>query len=89
MVAFTQVLDNEENREQTSSWSPPGTFLLFLSWRQIDSHALSQSRELGSLLSFDLPKITVPLSLEKIALPCCVFPRGGTQSSRRILPDWK
>lgn len=91
VVSFSEMLDSETDGEQTpSSWSPPVTFLLLLSWRQINSHALSRSAELGTLLFLlDLTKITAPLSLEQSALPCFVLPRGGTQSSRRILPDWK
>lgn len=72
-----------------SSWSSPGMFLLCLSWRQINCRALSRSIELGTLLSLDPPKVIISPCQEWSTSPCSVFPRGWTQSSRRILPDWK
>lgn len=78
-----------EREKAASSWSSPGMFLLCLSWRQINCRALSQSIELGTLLSLDPPKVIISPCQEWSTSPCSVFPRGWTQSSRRILPDWK
>lgn len=82
VVAFSQVLDNEVYGEQTPSSSPPAIFLLFVSWRQITPRLLLGQQSWAPFF----PSLTWQ-SLEQNAF--CVFPRGRTQSSRRILPDWK
>jgi len=76
----------EDGAEAGSSWSSPGMFLLFQSWRQIICCALSQLTELGTLFCPDPPNQDnhFPLPGMKQGAPAMQSPGAGQSQPEDI-----